>query len=95
MISRALPVSLYNDWRLQFYWPGLSPPLTGGDYSILDVVNERLECIVDNPILYGLVPGPLRFENWEYSQLSIRTCLHGGGEPLIEVTYDIEVVKYL
>ena len=39
MISRALSVSLiYNDWRLQFYWPGLSPPLTGGDYSILDVV---------------------------------------------------------
>ena len=28
MISRALPVSLmYNYWRLQFYWPGLSPPL--------------------------------------------------------------------
>ena len=39
MISRALSMSLiYNDWRLQFYWPGLSPPLTGGDYSILDVV---------------------------------------------------------
>ena len=38
MISRALPVSLiYNDWRLQFNWPGLSPPLTGGDYSILDL----------------------------------------------------------
>ena len=39
MISRALSVYLtYNDWRLQFYWPGLSPPLTGGDYSIRDVV---------------------------------------------------------
>ena len=39
MISRALSESLiYNDWRLQFYWPGHSPPLTGGDYSILDVV---------------------------------------------------------
>ena len=39
MISRALSVSLiYNDWRLQFYWPGLSLPLTGGDYIILDVV---------------------------------------------------------
>ena len=39
MISRAPSVSLiYNDWRLQFYWPRLSPPLTGGDYSILDVV---------------------------------------------------------
>ena len=38
MISRALSVSLiYNDWRLQFHWPGLSPPLTGGDYSILDL----------------------------------------------------------
>ena len=44
MISRAQSESLvYNDWRLQFYWPGLSPPLTGGDYSILDVVkSERL-----------------------------------------------------
>ena len=39
MISRALSESLvYNDWRLQLYWHGLSPPLTGGDYSILDVV---------------------------------------------------------
>ena len=39
MISRSLSESLrYSDWRLQFYWPGLSPPLTGGDYSILDVV---------------------------------------------------------
>ena len=39
MVSRALSMSLiYNDWRLQFYWPRLSPPLTGGDYSILDVV---------------------------------------------------------
>ena len=39
MISRAPSVSfIYNDWRLQFYWPGLSLPLTGGDYSILDVV---------------------------------------------------------
>ena len=24
-----------NDSGLQFYWPGLSPPLTGGEYSIL------------------------------------------------------------
>ena len=39
MISRALSVSLmYNYWRLQFYWPELSPPLTGVEYSILDVV---------------------------------------------------------
>ena len=39
MISRALSESLvYNDWRFQFYWPGLSPSLTGGDYSVLDVV---------------------------------------------------------
>ena len=38
MISRALSEPLiYNDWRLQFYWPGLSPPRTGGDYNILDV----------------------------------------------------------
>ena len=39
MISRALSESLtYNDWRLPFYWPGISPPLTGRDYSFLDVV---------------------------------------------------------
>ena len=39
MISRALSVSLiYNDWRLQFYWPGLFLPLTGGHYSILEAV---------------------------------------------------------
>ena len=39
MISRALSVSLIcNNWRLQFYWPELYPLLTGGDYSILDVV---------------------------------------------------------
>ena len=39
MISRALSESLENnDWRLQFYWSGLSPPVTEGDYSIVDVV---------------------------------------------------------
>ena len=39
MISCALSESLiYNDWHLQFYWPRLSPPITGGDYSVLDEV---------------------------------------------------------
>ena len=46
MISRALSVSLiYNDWRLQFYWPGLSPPHYSRCGKMKDFYNASITSI--------------------------------------------------